>query len=114
MLHRCYTFPVTTCRVHSEVIQVPDLLRDITLRVFVLRDVLNEAVDLLQVGQPEFVERTETCILRRQGVVGHPSAARKLIEVILRNRRRVQVGEVDTGRLLLFVSTSCSHHHNCT
>ena len=53
---------------------------------------LNEAVDLFEVGESEFIERTETAVLSGKGVIGHPSAG-ELVEIILRHGCRVQIRE---------------------
>ncbi len=111
VLDRRDALPVAAGGIHSHIVNVAYLLLDSAMSVFPGCDVLDKTVNLLKVVECQFVETAETAVLRCERVVFHPTATRKIIEIVLSNDRSVEVLRMDS-RCLLF-GACCSHKRDC-
>ena len=79
--------------------------------MFLGGDVLYQSVHLFEVVERKFVETAKAAVLRRERVVFHPTATRKIIEIVLSHNGGVEVLGLDS-RSLLF-GACCSHKRDC-
>ena len=84
-------------RVHGHVVEIADLLRNASFRIFLVGDFLNQAGQGLGVLFPEFREGAPGGILRQSWVKIDPVPRGVLRKVIARTGRGVHVVVVDAG-----------------
>ena len=92
--NRSYTFLITTCRVHSQLIKIAQFLLDSTLSISVALQLLQDTVNAFVVVFLQTVETTIARISCWQWVVLHPTTTGILIEVVTRTHILVKVGLV--------------------
>ena len=111
LLHGSQSLLVQAHRVHTELVEIRDLLLDRTGLSLHRRHRLEELVDLLFVCFAQHIERAVTRELGLQRVLLLPAAGCVLVEVLVQRDRLIEIGGVDCGHALALHAATCAAYH---